>query len=138
MGGTLVGRVVGNANHCSGRPQVAAVRCVAAPDKMSGASSTAGANFIRPHLRKLSAYTPIEPFDVLSAKLGRHPEDIVKLDANENPYGPPPEVLHALGSMRVPNLYPDPETRRLRRALAEYEGVPAEHLLVSGAARGFR
>jgi len=28
----------------------------------------------------------------LSAQLGRKPEDIVKLDANENPYGPPPEA----------------------------------------------
>ena len=50
-------------------------------------------SFIRPHLRKLSAYTPIEPFEVLSKKLGRKPEDIIKLDANENPYGPPPGAL---------------------------------------------
>lgn len=33
---------------------------------------------------------------VLSSRLGRKPEDIVKLDANENPYGPPPEVSFIL------------------------------------------
>jgi histidinol-phosphate aminotransferase len=90
-----------------------------------------GAGFIRPHLRKLKAYTPIEPFEVLSKKLGKSPQDIVKLDANENPYGPPPEVLEALGNMQFPNIYPDPETRALRKALADWQDVPMEHLLVS-------
>ena len=52
-----------------------------------------GADFVRPHLRRLAAYTPIVPFEVLSARLGRAPADIVKLDANENPYGPPPGAL---------------------------------------------
>lgn len=54
----------------------------------------------------------------------------MKLDANENPYGPPPEVLEALGSMEFPNIYPDPESRRLRAALAEDTGLGAEHILV--------
>lgn len=93
-----------------------------------GFSST-GDSFIRPHLRKLSPYQPILPFEVLSIRLGREPEDIVKLDANENPYGPPPEVLEALGSMRFPYIYPDPQSRRLRAALAEDSGIEAEYIL---------
>ncbi|KAK3028796.1 hypothetical protein RJ639_039062 [Escallonia herrerae] len=89
-----------------------------------------GDSFIRPHLRKLSPYQPILPFEVLSTRLGRKPEDIVKLDANENPYGPPPEVFEALGAMKFPYVYPDPESRRLRAALAEDCGLEAEHILV--------
>jgi histidinol-phosphate aminotransferase len=103
---------------------------VMAAAQTSDAASPTGSSFIRPHLKKLAAYTPIEPFEVLSQKLGRRPQDIVKLDANENPYGPPPEVLEALGSMEFPNIYPDPESRTLRAALSAWQGVPAEHLLV--------
>lgn len=87
-------------------------------------------SFIRPHLQQLKAYTPIEPFEILSARLGRDAKDIVKLDANENPYGPPPEVLEALGGMRFPNIYPDPESRVLRAALALDTGVDADSILV--------
>ncbi|KAE8693399.1 Histidinol-phosphate aminotransferase [Hibiscus syriacus] len=89
-----------------------------------------GDSFIRPHLRKLSPYQPILPFEVLSAKLGRKPEDIIKLDANENPYGPPPEVLEALGSLKFPYIYPDPESRQLRAALAEDSRIESDYILV--------
>uniref|UniRef100_A0A7N0R9A6 histidinol-phosphate transaminase n=1 Tax=Kalanchoe fedtschenkoi TaxID=63787 RepID=A0A7N0R9A6_KALFE len=89
-----------------------------------------GDSFIRPHLRKLSPYQAILPFEVLSTRLGRKPEEIIKLDANENPYGPPPEVFEALGSLRFPYIYPDPESRRLRAALAEDSGLEAGHILV--------
>ncbi|KAI5083172.1 hypothetical protein GOP47_0002915 [Adiantum capillus-veneris] len=86
--------------------------------------------FIRPHLRQLAPYTPILPFEILSTQLGRLPKDIVKLDANENPYGPPPEVLQALGKLEFLYIYPDPESRRLRAALAKDSGLEAEHILV--------
>ncbi|XP_057478340.1 histidinol-phosphate aminotransferase, chloroplastic-like isoform X1 [Actinidia eriantha] len=88
-----------------------------------------GDSFIRPHLLKLSPYQPILPFEVLSTHLGRKPEDIIKLDANENPYGPPPEVFEALGSMKFPFVYPDPESRRLRAALAQDSGLESEYIL---------
>jgi histidinol-phosphate aminotransferase len=97
--------------------------------KEEGQPRLTGGSFIRPHLRKLSPYQPILPFEVLSTRLGRKPEDIIKLDANENPYGPPPEVFEALGSMKFPYIYPDPESRRLRGALAQDSGLGSEYIL---------
>ena len=42
----------------------------------------------------------------------------------------PTEVNEALGSMKFPHIYPDPESRALRKALAEECDVPIENLLV--------
>ena len=51
------------------------------------------------HILNLPPYTPIEPFDVLSERIGRAPEEIVKLDANENPYGMSPRAQAALAQL---------------------------------------
>ncbi len=85
---------------------------------------------IRTHLEALPPYLPIEPFEVLSARLGREPSQIVKLDANENPYGVLPAVRKALAEMDFPHIYPDPESRALRKSLAAFTGVEEEYLLV--------
>ena len=100
----------------------------------TAAPAVAGKNFIRSHLLNMEPYTPILPFEILSKQMGLDPHEIVKLDANENPYGPPPEVLEALGSMQFPNIYPDPETRRLRAALSDLNDIPMENLLVGSVA----
>jgi histidinol-phosphate aminotransferase len=84
---------------------------------------------IRPEIATLESYTPVFPFEVLAARLGREPEEIVKLDANENPYGPPPCAREALANLKYAHIYPDPESRALREALAEFTGVPAEYLM---------
>jgi histidinol-phosphate aminotransferase len=89
---------------------------------------------LRPDVATMEPYTPILPFDVLSAQLGRTPEDIIKLDANENPYGPSPEVRKALAAMPYPHIYPDPESRHLRRALADYTCLPLDYLLAGHGA----
>ncbi|XP_021971018.1 histidinol-phosphate aminotransferase, chloroplastic isoform X2 [Helianthus annuus] len=110
--------------------------CMASSSSISSAAGVTqplkltGDSFIRPHLRELSPYQPILPFEVLSTRLGRKPEEIVKLDANENPYGPPPEVFEALGQLKFPYIYPDPESRTLRGALAEDSGLESEYILV--------
>ncbi|NOY99170.1 MAG: histidinol-phosphate transaminase [Chloroflexi bacterium] len=89
---------------------------------------------IRSHVRSMAPYEPILPFEVLSQQLGIPAQDIVKLDANENPYGALPAVTEALAALPYPHIYPDPESRGLRRALAEYHGVPFENLLAGAGA----
>jgi histidinol-phosphate aminotransferase len=89
---------------------------------------------IRTHLESLPPYTPIEPFEILSARIGRDPSQIVKLDANENPYGVLPAVRKALAEMVFPHIYPDPESRALRKSLAEFTGVDEEYLLAGSGA----
>jgi histidinol-phosphate aminotransferase len=86
------------------------------------------------HIQNLPPYTPIEPFDVLSERIGRAPEEIVKLDANENPYGMSPHAQAALAQLPFGHIYPDPESRALRAALAEFTQTPAENLLVGAGA----
>jgi len=89
---------------------------------------------IRKHLESLPPYTPIEPFEILSARIGRTPDQIVKLDANENPYGLLPVIREALANINYAHIYPDPESRALRNALEKFTGVPAEYLLAGSGA----
>ena len=84
---------------------------------------------LNPHLADLEEYAPIEPFEVLSARLGIPAERIVKLDANENPYGPLPEAVEALARYPHFHVYPDPRQSMLRDALGAFIGVPAAHVL---------
>ena len=75
---------------------------------------------LNPHLAGLEEYTPIQPFEVLSQRLGIPAAEIVKLDANENPYGPHPAVSEALAEYAYYHIYPDPQQTELRQALADH------------------
>jgi len=78
-------------------------------------------------LEQLTPYTPGEQPKVA---------DLVKLNTNENPYGPSPAVLEAIrraadDSLR---LYPDPGSSRLREAIARRHGVdPAMVFIGNGS-----
>jgi histidinol-phosphate aminotransferase len=84
---------------------------------------------IASHIRAMQAYTPIMPLEVLSERLGIPVERIVKLDANENLYGPSPRAIEALRDAETLHIYPDPEQRALRAAIGAYIGVPDAHIL---------
>jgi histidinol-phosphate aminotransferase len=79
-------------------------------------------------------YVPIVPFEVWAERLGRAPEAIVKLDANENPYGPSPRALEVLNGGKWFNIYPDPESTLLRRALADFLQLPVEMIMAGAGA----
>lgn len=58
--------------------------------------------------------------------------NLVKLNTNENPYGPSPKVIEAIqaelnGSLR---LYPDPEGESLRGTIASYHSVKPEQVFL--------
>lgn len=101
---------------------------------MTAAMSHDIERLIRPELATMQPYTPIHPFEVVGQRLGRPPEQIVKLDANENPYGPSPRAVAAMAGYPWLHIYPDPQSSELRAALADYTGIPAERILAGSGA----
>jgi len=85
---------------------------------------------VREHLLAIEAYAPIEPPEVVARELGISRDQIVKLDANENPYGPSPKVQAALADFAGYQYYPDPEQRAVREAVARYVGVEPEQIVL--------
>jgi len=88
--------------------------------------------YIRPDLATFGGYSPHTSPETLKGKVEVPVEDIIKLDANENPYGCSPRVSRALASYRNFNIYPDDGQTRLRKLLEGYSGVGAEHIVAGG------
>lgn len=62
--------------------------------------------------------------------------NLVKLNTNENPFGPSPKVIEAIKTELNDNLrlYPDPEGESLRQTIADYHQVsPAQVFLGNGS-----
>jgi len=58
-------------------------------------------------------------------------EDLIQLNSNENPYGPSPKALEAVGhSRRVANRYPDSLEEEARQAIANHHGVKPERIVL--------
>ncbi len=85
--------------------------------------------FIRPHLVSFSGYRASTSPDVLAGKVDVKPEGIVKLNANENPYGCSPRVAKALAAAKNLHIYPDDGQVRLRTLLSGYVGAPVERIV---------
>jgi len=86
---------------------------------------------IRPELHSLGGYSAHTSPETLAGKIDVPPEKILKLDANENPYGCSPRVLQALSKNQKWNIYPDAAQARLRRQLQDYAGVDASRIVAA-------
>ena len=97
-------------------------------------SKTLYQNLVRSDIADMAPYTPIVPFDILSERLGIAVENIIKLDANENPYGPSPSIYRALANETDYHIYPDPDSTALRQALSQYTGIDTTHIIAGQGA----
>ncbi|MFC1949825.1 histidinol-phosphate transaminase [Chloroflexota bacterium] len=88
--------------------------------------------FIRKDLAAFGGYSAHTSPETLEGKVEVPVGEIIKLDANENPYGCSPRVSRALADYTSFNIYPDDGQARLRKMLAEYSGVGAEHIVAGG------
>ena len=91
--------------------------------------------FIKSNLASFAGYSARESPETLEGELEVPVESVIKLDANENPYGCSPLVNQALAAYPDLNIYPDAEQTELRRLLAGYTGIGARHI-VAGSGSG--
>ncbi len=72
---------------------------------------------------QLSPYVPGEQPKV---------DNLIKLNTNENPYGPSPSVKHALMNLDANKLrlYPDPSADELKQTIANYYNLNAQQVFV--------
>src|SRR3954453_21323202 len=89
---------------------------------------------VRNAIANISAYAGPDDPEYLAKRLGRPVESIIKLDANENPYGAAPLGQEMLSTFSGYSVYPDADQRSARAALAEYAGVPADSLILGNGA----
>ncbi|HEY8905152.1 MAG TPA: histidinol-phosphate transaminase [Rhodoferax sp.] len=80
-------------------------------------------HFYSPVIERLVPYVPGE-----QPKLDK----LVKLNTNENPYPPSPQVVAAItqAAQQGLQLYPDPESSALRQVIAEHLGLAEQHVFL--------
>ncbi len=82
-------------------------------------------------VQELDKYVASKPIELVAADLGMKVEDIVMLDANENPNGMSGQVKEKISSLAAGlNRYPDAAACYLQKALADKYGVPQDWVVV--------
>lgn len=112
-----------------GHAAAAEKRFVKSSTESVPSESTDISRWIRRDFSKLGAYTPVQPLHILANEIGLPVSQLIKLDANENVYGPIPEITAAIAELPTMHIYPDPGITRLRSALATHVGFDISHVV---------
>ena len=83
---------------------------------------------ILPHLRNIQPFEPAEPLELMARQAGIRSDKIIRLNANENPYGASPKVAEALAGVAT-QIYPDPLQRNLRQLIGDHYGMDPEYVI---------
>jgi histidinol-phosphate aminotransferase len=85
--------------------------------------------FVRIDMSHFGVYSACKSPDVIARKLGLPESEIIKLDANENPYGCSPKVGAALENYPYFNIYPDSAQTELLEDISGYAGLSPEYIV---------
>ena len=87
------------------------------------------ASIVQPHLAQLTPYQAGKPLEELTRELGL--TDAIKLASNENPLGPSPKALEAIGAhLASLHRYPDSHAYYLKEDLSRYLGIKSSQLIL--------
>ena len=88
-------------------------------------------DFLDPFFSSFEVYNAVETLEQLSQKTKLPKKDIIKINANENPYGFPkkliPKILQAVNWTH----YPDAEQTLLRQYLSDYTQKSSVQVILS-------
>lgn len=83
------------------------------------------------HLASIKSYVGVKSLEVIAEELNIPISKIIKLDGNENPYDPLPEVIAALSSLKNISYYPDTLSSNLVQVLSKKENIEANNFFIS-------
>jgi len=83
------------------------------------------------HLASIKSYEGVKPLEIIAEELNIPVAKIIKLDGNENPYDPLPEVITTLSSLKNINFYPDTLSSNLIQVLAKKENLEVNNFIAS-------
>ena len=84
---------------------------------------------IRKELLSFGGYSAAASPEVLEGKIEVAAKDMIKIDANENPYGCSPRVNKALAKYPQFNIYPDDGQEKLRGLIARYADTDIKYIV---------